>query len=113
MNPYPLGGRGLVNGGNAMKIKVTDRATEEILSSVGERTTDVRILVKGYGWGGPVFGIALDEQTENDYAMKIGDQNFVVENELIDVYQGFEIDFQDNWFSKGFTVRATYGGSSC
>lgn len=60
-----------------------------------------------------MFGIALDEQKENDYAVKIGDQNFVVENELIDVYQGFEIDFQNSWYSKGFTVRATYGGSSC
>jgi len=60
-----------------------------------------------------VFGIALDEQKENDYTITIGKQNFIVENELIDVYKGFEIDFQDSWYSKGFNVKATYGGSSC
>ena len=96
-----------------MKIRVTEKASVEINNSLTQKKSDVRILVKGFGWGGPVFGIALDEQNENDYVQTIGDTNYVVENELIDVYNGFEIDFRDSFYSKGFYVSSTSGGSSC
>ncbi len=32
-----------------MKIKVTDKANEEIQKSMSQKTSDVRILVKGFG----------------------------------------------------------------
>lgn len=28
-------------------------------------------------------------------------------------YGGFEVDYSTSWLSKGFRVRASYGGSSC
>lgn len=43
----------------------------------------------------------------------IEDQKFVVENELVEVFKGFTVDYSDNWFGKGFMIRAQMGGSSC
>lgn len=43
----------------------------------------------------------------------IEDVKFVVEELLVDQYGGFSIEYVDNWMSKGFQVRATYGGSNC
>ena len=96
-----------------MKIRVTEKASEEIKKSMSQKISNVRILVKGFGWGGPVFGIALDEQNDNDYVEVIDSKNYIVENELIDVYNGFEIDFRDSFLSKGFYVSPTRGGASC
>jgi hypothetical protein len=32
---------------------------------------------------------------------------------ILDQYEGFSIDFVDNWMTKGFQVRANFGGSNC
>lgn len=43
----------------------------------------------------------------------VEDQKFVVEKDLLNLYKGFSVDYSDNWFGKGFYVRAQMGGSSC
>lgn len=60
-----------------------------------------------------MFGIALDEQQDDDYKTTVGDRLFVVEQKLVDMYKAFKIDFLDSWSGKGFQVRATRGNSSC
>jgi len=48
IKPHPLQ-RGLRMEVKEMKIKVTDKANEEIQKSMSQKTSDVRILVKGFG----------------------------------------------------------------
>lgn len=60
-----------------------------------------------------MFGIALDEQKENDHVEIIDNHSFVVEEDLVEIYKGFVVDYTESWFGKGFYVRAQYGGSSC
>lgn len=45
--------------------------------------------------------------------MKDDGINYVVEDELIDRYGGFVVDYSTNWLYKGFKVSASHGGSSC
>lgn len=59
-----------------------------------------------------MLGIALDELKENDYVEEFEDGKIVVDEELLDMYKGFEIDYQQNWFSKGFTVIPEGAGAS-
>jgi len=43
----------------------------------------------------------------------IEEQKFVIEKELIETFKGFSVDYSENWFGKGFTIRSQMGGSSC
>lgn len=43
----------------------------------------------------------------------IEEHQFVIDSELVDLFKGFSVDYSDNWFGKGFTIRSQMGGSSC
>jgi iron-sulfur cluster assembly protein len=74
----------------------------------------LRILIKSFGWGGPVFGIALEElKNEEDFSNEINGIHVVVEKEILKQYNGFKIDYLDGWFNKGFRIIPGAGGSSC
>ena len=94
-------------------ITVTDKALKVIAKSTIAATDCIRIIITSYGWGGPVFGIALDEQKESDKVVTIDNWKFVVESNLQDMYNKFTVDYMDNWFQKGFYVSTSFGGSSC
>lgn len=60
-----------------------------------------------------MFGIALDEQKENDYIQENDGIKLVVEKDLLNNYNGFKVDYRKGWLFKGFEVYAKRGGSSC
>ena len=97
-----------------MIIDVTSKASEELTKVIESKQTDkpLRIYVAGYGWGGPSFGIALDEHKDGDLEMSVGDFKFLIEEGLEDNYGKFTVDYSDDWLRRGFTVipdRATGG----
>lgn len=99
-----------------MKISITDKASEMIKKTVTDKKVEdpsIRIYIKAMGWGGPSFGIALDEQKEKDYTQSHENVNYVVEEDLLKKYGNFEIDYVNSFLSKGFQVRPSSGGSSC
>lgn len=99
-----------------MNVNITEKAQEElkrILEKKSSNGKDVRIYVAGVGWGGPSFGIALDEQKENDDVTKIGEYNYLVDKELIETYGTFNVDYTNDWLRKGFHIVPNRGGSSC
>lgn len=98
-------------------ITVTKDAAEKFKELFKDRpnpgNTMVRIVFGGFGWGGPRLQLTLDELKNND--------DVVIESEGITVIYGSElemymkdlvIDYSNNWFNKGFSLR---GGrtSSC
>ena len=98
-------------------LKLTQEAIEEFNSVKETKRTDelvARVFVKGYGWGGPMLGITLDELKETDYNENFDGTTIVVDRELLEMFKGFKIDFQKNWFSKGFIVTPSeFGGGRC
>lgn len=98
-------------------LKLTESAMEELRNVKETKRADeifVRVFVKGFGWGGPMLGITLDELKENDYSQDFEYGKLVVDEELMDMFKGFEIDFQKSWISKGFVVRPNqFAGGSC
>lgn len=61
-----------------------------------------------------MLGITLDELKDNDYSQDFEDGKLVVDKELLEMFGGFEIDFQKNWFSKGFNVIPNkFGAARC
>lgn len=89
-----------------MKINLTERAKEELKKVIKEKETKkpLRIYLAGHGWGGPSFGIALDEQKDNDVVTEIDDITFVIEEDFADGFENFTVDYSDSFLRKGFSV---------
>lgn len=98
-----------------MIIDLTPKATEELTKIVETKKTEkpLRIYIAGYGWGGPSFGLALDEHKEGDIETKIDRFTFLVEEGLEESFGKFTVDYSDNWIKRGFTVIPDRGSSGC
>ena len=97
-----------------MRVDITEKAQEELKKVVKEKSNkSLRIYIAAFGWGGPSFGLALDEQKEGDAKTEAGDFTFLLEEELVDNFDAFTIDYSDNWLKKGFSVVPDKGGSTC
>ena len=96
-------------------INISKEAVNAIKAKYNLDKTDknVRIFIKGFGWGGPKFGITLDGVKENDQIKELDDIRIIVENDLLELYGGFDIDFLNSWIGKDFVVLSTKGGSNC
>lgn len=99
-----------------MKVNVTDKANEElikVLKSKNDENKYVRIHIAGYGWGGPSFGLALDEQNDSDLLVDSGEIKFIINKDVVEQFGVFQVDYSNNWLRKGFMVIPDHGGSSC
>lgn len=75
-------------------MTISEEALQEFKAFLDENNVEnynVRINLAGVGWGGPVFNIVLDEQSDNDEAYTQGDITFVVSKDLLKQYGGFTI----------------------
>lgn len=93
--------------------KAAEFELENVLETRQNQALLFRIYVRGYGWGGPLFDVGLDEQRETDYAEAFKDSMIIVDEELKERFGGFEIDFASNFFNKGFVVRPNRFASRC
>lgn len=99
-----------------MKIEITEKAKEElkrVLELRKDNNKPLRIYVASVGWGGPSFGLALDEPKENDLKIDVDDFTFLVEDYLSENFSAFTIDFSDNWLRRGFSVIPDKTISTC
>ena len=99
-----------------MNIEITQLAQEElrkVLESKNNLDRPLRLYIAGMGWGGPTFGIALDEQKEGDEVIKVDEFTFVLDEDMKNNFSDFNIDYSNNWLRRGFQVSAGRGGSSC
>ena len=89
-----------------MVIEVTDIAKKELDEILKTKDTDkhLKIYVAGHGWGGPSFGMALEEPGEEDLKMQVDGYNFLIGDGLEDVYEKFVVDYSDSPLRKGFVV---------
>lgn len=97
-------------------IYLTDLAKEELvktLESKAELSHPVRLYITAFGWGGPRFGLALDEQQEVDKLIEVDGFKFVVEDDLYSQFAPFNVDFAKGWMGKGFVVNSQKHSSRC
>lgn len=96
-----------------MKIKVAKEALEQLKNRYVNPDRAFRVMINGFGWGGPVFGIVLDEQLEGDHLEELDGIKFVVNEDILNQFGSFNVDYVANFFRKGFVVSTAHGGSSC
>lgn len=73
----------------------------------------VRLLVKGFGWGGPTFGIVLDEQEETDDLVTVQGIDFIAEKEISFLFENAEIIQRKSMFGSYFDVSLPNISGSC
>lgn len=98
-----------------MNVELTNKAKEKLgeVLKPEETNKSLRIYIAGYGWGGPNFGLALEEPKEGDIKVLVENYEFAVEEGLEDVYGKFTVDYSDSWLRKGFVITPDRGGGSC
>ena len=90
-----------------MEIKVSAPAKaelEKVIASRKNKPSTLRIFISGYGWGGPSFGLTLDEEKEEDVIVEADDFTFAIEQMVAENYESFVIEYSDNWLRRGFTI---------
>ncbi len=79
---------------NKELMTLSDDAYEEFLNflnhnNVSDKT--IRISLAGHACSGPRFGLVVDEKKDNDVISTIKDLTFLVDKDLFDEYDGFQI----------------------
>lgn len=93
-----------------------DEATKEALStSLKEKNKSaVRIVIEGFGWGGPSFGIVLDEQNNEDEVAVVDGIKIVADKEFSFLFDNVKIVSTKGPFGTSFhLVSKRFGNGSC
>lgn len=98
-----------------MLVKVTDEAKVKLEEILGQDKSDkaLRIYVAAFGWGGPSFGMALEEPKDDDLVVSTDGFKFIMEQDFQELYNKFTIDYSSGLLRRGFTVVPDRGGSTC
>lgn len=96
-----------------MKFKITEEAFVQLENRYMNPERAFRVMINGFGWGGPIFSVVLDEQLEEDYLEDYKGIKFVVNKDILDQFGSFKVDFKSNMFRKAFVVTSEYGGGHC
>lgn len=93
-----------------------DETTKNALRTQLEKEdkSSVRLVIKGFGWGGPILGVALDEQQEDDILESVDGINFVVDKESSFVFEDTKIMYAKSIFGESFKIlTSNTSNSSC
>lgn len=66
-----------------MNVRIKNEVLKDLKKALEDSSKSaVRYDLTGFGWSGPVFEIALDEQKDNDDIVEMDGVKFVVEKEF-------------------------------
>lgn len=77
------------------KVKISDATYKEFKALLDENNLEdytIRINLAGMACSGPVFNIVQDEKDDNDEVVVVNDITFLIGKELIEKFEGFEIN---------------------
>jgi len=95
--------------------EAAEKKINEVLAQEKEvEDAYVRIYVSGVGWGGPKYGLTLDEsvQEEKDVVEEKGTVKFVYDKTIASYLEGKNIDYYEGPRG-GFSITDTAPGGSC
>lgn len=98
-----------------MNVILEKDTREALLENLKKRNkTAVRLSIKGFGWGGPTFGVVLDEQNENDDSVEVDGIKFIAEKDISFVFDNVKVIHRKGLFGDFFDVyNPDSAGGSC
>lgn len=93
-----------------MNIYFDNITRDALKNNLDKKNKDaVRLLVKGFGWAGPTFGVALDEQHKNDMVTTIDGITFVAENDIAFMFEDVNLIHKNGLFGDSFDILSKNG----
>jgi Fe-S cluster assembly iron-binding protein IscA len=85
-----------------------------LLENLSKRNKSaVRLSIKGFGWGGPTFGVVLDEQTSEDDVQEVAGIKFVAEKDISFLFDGAKVIYRKGVFGDFFDVYTPNSSGGC
>lgn len=97
-------------------VTMTPLAADKIRGIVAQEEgtgLGLRVFVRGGGCSGLSYGMALDEQGEDDLVAELEGVTVLVDPMSAMYVQGAEIDYQESLMGGGFTVNNPNAVSTC
>ena len=95
-----------------MDINISQDTAARLLVELKEKgKSAARIVIRGFGWGGPTLGIALDEQRENDEVTEAHGLKIVAEKDFSYLLEDAKIVHSRGIFGTKFNVMTKNSGS--
>jgi len=96
-------------------IEISDEVREVLLKKMKDakgHDKHLKIEIFGYGWAGPVFGIAQAEQKDEDVTFDLEGLEILVDKTIIDMHEAFNIDLTGH-IMKRITVTPKVNKDLC
>lgn len=95
-----------------MNIKISEDTAALLLMALKNKgKSAARVVVQGFGWGGPTLGIALDEQRENDEIAEMHGVKIVAEKDFAYFLDDAQIVHTRGIFGNRFNISTKNSGS--
>ena len=86
-------------------IQITDEAKDKIQDLLSRNSGKyLRVFIKGMGWSGPSFGMALDEPEEKEQTVQVDGLDFLIADFAMPFMDGSTIDYIKLPDSEGFII---------
>lgn len=93
-------------------ISITDIAKEKIEEVLQSNPGKyLRIVIDGFGWGGPRLGLALDELNDSEAPVQVNGLEVLISDKVKGFADGSMVDYTKSSYGEGFTIRNSK--SSC
>lgn len=74
----------------------------------------IRLSIRGLGWGGPNFGMSLEEtKEEHDKLVEVDGFRFVIDPQAQNHLNNITIDYRSSLLGKGFVISNGGSGGGC
>jgi len=97
-----------------MNISIDTSTRDALLNDLTkQKKSVVRLMIKGFGWAGPSFGVVLDEQHNDDTILEVDGIKFVAENEISFLFENAKVVFRKGLFGSSFDILVPNTRNSC
>ena len=86
--------------------EIAARKLKEVMAKQKRENSFLRLFIAGYGWGGPSFGMALDESKKpNDDVYEAHGVTIVVDKRFAKYLEGAVINYIESEYGSGFQIK--------
>lgn len=97
-----------------MNVIIDESTKQALLENLKKRNKSaVRLAIKGFGWGGPSFGVVLDEQREDDDEVEVEGIKFIAEKDISFVFANVKVVYRKGVFGDLFEIYDPDSSSGC
>ena len=118
-NPYVITATwriGMLHSPSTLKISLTEKAAEKVKAAMDKqekKDVGLRLYVSGGGCSGFQYGLAFDNQTDEDHVIEAHGVKLLVDEQSAQYVDGSEVDYVETVMGEGFRVNNPNATETC